>query len=911
MPFSELPNVLVNVLKQRNVTDIELNKIKRIAKVSDFALDVIAKQPDLLSQLEQPLLALQLPATQESEWPSIIRRWRSAQSCKLIWRDIAKIDSVQQTLLGSTYIAEQALSVAFDAILKSMQAVHGVVRNEAGQQQYMVVLGLGKLGGGELNFSSDVDLVYAFTGHGMSDGERSIAAETYFTRLGQRLANLLDDVTAEGFSHRVDLRLRPFGASGRLLLSFNAMEQYFQTSGRDWERYAWLKARPVAGHIESGMQLLELLKPFVFRRYLDFTAIDGLREMKSKIEKEVQRRDVMDDLKLGRGGIREIEFFVQAMQIIYGGRTKSLQLKGLLASLKQLHIEQLISANVYEHLEQAYLFLRRVENRVQMLADAQIHRLPESEADRSRFASALDYASWTDFSVQLQMHRDAVEKLFTELLAAPEQRPCSQQTESGELTENYLKALGFLNVTRHSERLSALLDGGSASALSDKSQLRLHRVAYQFARLCADAANPDQCLEHAVSFLQSIVKRGSYIALLDEQHSALSRVVQVFDQSLWLSQLLINHPLLLDELLDARVMGQSLNSNQLSAQLNSFLAQHVDDTESTLLALNEFKISYTFKIAYHFLFQQLSAIIASRLLTQLAEQILIQCNILAEKELAFQHGKIEGSSFAIIGYGSLGAGTLAFNSDLDLVFLNLAEPNQMSTGARTLDSPRFFLRQAQKLISLLGLSTPSGSLYEIDIRLRPDGAKGLLVSSMDSFEQYQLQRAWIWELQALVRARAVAGDYELRKRFESLREKLVCMPRDISILKTEIIAMRHRMRTELNRSNQHVFDIKHGYGGLTDIEFFLQALILTHAHQFPALACKRESVAILSCLQDVGILTNTHADSLMKSYEYLLNIGLQCHLNNKRRVVESNMHLTAMTDAVNEVLALYGYHFAE
>jgi glutamate-ammonia-ligase adenylyltransferase len=911
LPFSGLPKALVQLLKARNVTDSELNKIKQLARVSDFALDVITRQPELISRLDEPLQTLQLPASQEDQWPAIIRRWRSAQSCKLIWRDIAEIDTVQQTLQGSTYIAEQALSVAFDAILQSMQRVHGVVRNEAGQEQYMVVLGLGKLGGGELNFSSDVDLVYAFTGHGMSDGERSIAAETYFTRLGQRLANLLDDVTADGFSHRVDLRLRPFGASGRLLLSFNAMEQYFQTSGRDWERYAWLKARPVAGHIESGLQLLEQLRPFVYRRYLDFTAIDGLREMKSKIEKEVQRRDVMNDLKLGRGGIREIEFFVQAMQIIYGGRTKSLQLKGLLPSLYQLQHEQLITEIVRQQLEQAYLYLRRVENRVQMIADAQIHRLPDAEKDRERFALALGYCNWVNFSADLQAHRDTVEQLFADLLAAPEQRSSSHQIETGELTAEYLMAIGFQNFTRHAERLNALLEGGATSALSDKSQSRMHRVAYQFVQLSAGAVNADQCLDHAISFLQSIVKRGSYIALLDEQHSALSRVVQVFDESLWLSQLLINHPLLLDELLDTRVMGQRFHSKHLSEQLTSFLAQHADDTELTLLALNEFKISYTFKIAYHFLFQQLSASIASRLLTLLAEQILIQCNYLAEKELAIQHGIIEGSSFAIIGYGSLGASTLAFNSDLDLVFLNQSEQHQVSNGTRELDSPRFFLRHTQKLISLLGLSTPSGSLYEIDIRLRPDGAKGLLVSSMDSFEQYQLQRAWVWELQALVRARAVAGNADLQKRFELLREKLLCMPRDADNLKNEIIAMRHRMRVELNRSSERMFDLKHGYGGLTDIEFFLQAQILTHAFQYPILTQKRETVAIISCLQEANILSQVHAGLLIDAYENLLNLGLSCHLNNTRRVVESTEQTTVMTISVNKVLATYGYNFAE
>lgn len=901
----------MSVLTQHKASESELIKVQRLATVSTFALDVIAQQPELLAKLEEPLQPLQLLEHQESEWPRIIRRWRRAQSCKLIWRDIAGIDSVQQTLLGSTYIAEQALSVAYDAILLSMQRVHGIVRSEDGQQQTMTVLGLGKLGGGELNFSSDVDLVYVFTGHGVSDGHRSIPAETFFTRLGQRLTNLLDDVNADGFSHRVDLRLRPFGASGRLLLSFNAMEQYFQTSGRDWERYAWLKARPVAGDIEAGLQLLELLRPFVYRRYLDFTAIDGLRDMKSKIENEVQRREIMDDLKLGRGGIREIEFFVQALQIIYGGRTKALQLKGLLASLLQLKLQALISEHVYVQLEQAYLFLRQVENRVQMQIDAQTHQLPDSVVQRERFAKALGYAQWQDFFNQLQQHRDIVEQLFTDLLNASEQQAVAVPSVGAEITHEYLQSLGFVHYARHADRLQALLESSSASALSDKSQQRLLRVVHQFSQLCAHASNADLCLEHVVTFLQSIVKRSSYIALLDEQPTALKRMVQVFDNSQWLSHQLINYPLLLDELLDARIMDQRFDSAHLSEQILACLGQHADDIELALLALNEFKISYTFKIAYHFIFQQLPASMASKLLTLLAEQILCHCTQLAEKQLALQHGTISGSSFAVVGYGSLGASTLAFNSDLDLVFLNQVEGPQSSDGARPLDSPRFFLRQAQKLISLLGLSTSSGSLYEVDIRLRPDGAKGLLVSSIESFQQYQMQRAWVWELQALVRARAVAGDGVLCQRFETIREQLLCVKRDHAELQKAIISMRLRMRSELDRSDQTLFDIKHGLGGLTDIEFFLQAQILMHSPVHAELAQQRETLTIISYLKKSALMSHSNAEILGNAYEHLLTIGLRCHLNNSRRVVARSESLAAITASVCEILCNYDFNFEQ
>ena len=907
MPCNALSPQLAKVLNLRDWPAVEREKIQRLAIVSDFAMDVVLQQPELVAQLDADLEPLDFIDCLESEWPRLIRRWRRAQSVKLIWRDIAGIDSVQQTLQGSTWIAEQALNKSYNALLLSMQNVHGVVRDDLGEEQHMVVLGLGKLGGSELNFSSDVDLVYAFTGHGNSDGLRSIPAETFFTRLGQRLANLLDEITADGFSHRVDLRLRPFGASGRLLLSFNAMEQYFQNSGRDWERYAWLKARPVAGNIESGYQLLNVLKPFVFRRYLDFTAIDGLRDMKRKIEAEVLRRDIVDDLKLGRGGIREIEFFVQAMQIIYGGRTKSLQLKGLLPSLQQLHAEALISEQMHFELEHAYVFLRKLENRVQMLNDAQVHHLPESELSRQRIALALGYADGQPLLDALNIHRGNVQRLFSSLLneSADNSSANENQNSSIDFSASSLQQQGFTQFEQHAERLQALQVSSAVAALNDRSQQRLVRVMQGFLSLCRAAKHADQCLQHAISFMQAIIRRGSYIALLDEQRTALARVVQVFDESQWLSQLLIDYPLLLDELLDSRVINQHINTLDLNAQLAEALSHQLDDTEMALLALNEFKISYTFKIAYQFLFHGLPANQVSHMLTRLAESILQHCNRLASQELQKQHGRIAGASFAIVGYGSLGARSLAFNSDLDLVFLNQTANQQTSDGQRPIDSARFFLRHAQKLISLLGLSTSSGSLYEVDIRLRPDGAKGLLVSTMESFEQYQQQRAWVWEMQALVRARAVAGDEALCQYFEQTRHALISVEREKSGLLQEITAMRKRMRCELDRSNETHYDLKHGIGGLTDIEFFLQAQILLHAHQQSALVNEREAPAIIECLQNAGIISSQQANTVSGAYEYLLNIGLRCHLNNAPRVVERTAELESITAQVFDVLAEY------
>lgn len=906
MPYKDWPGLLAGALAELPADDPRHAAVARLAEVSDFAIEVLAQQPELLASLDEPLTPLWLPEDREPEWPALLRRWRRAQSLKLVWRDIAGLDTVEQTLAGSSWIAEQALRTGFDAVLYAMRRVHGTVRADDGREQHMVVLGLGKLGGGELNFSSDVDLVYSFTDHGHSDGDRPLPAETYFTRLGQRLANLLDEVTADGFCHRVDLRLRPFGASGRLLLSFNAIEQYFQSAGRDWERYAWLKARPVAGDTAAGERLLALLRPFVFRRYLDFTAIDGLREMKAKIAAEVRRREISDDLKLGRGGIREIEFYAQALQIVYGGRNPALQRKGLLDSLAALAEARLLPADAARRLRAAYLFLRRLENRVQMLHDAQVHALPDDPDARARIAAGLGYTDVPALSADLEAHRDAVECLFAGLLREPDDAAAEYGTTESSAAD--LAALGYADAARHAERLQALLETAT-DAMADRSRQRLQRVADAFVRACANAADSDACLGLALAFLQATMKRSSYIALLDEQPSSLQRMVQVFERSPWMARRMIEYPMLLDELLDARIIGRRLDAGSLPAQVASVLAMHAGDAEAAMLALNEFKLSTGFRIAYHFLFLDLGALAASRLLTRLAECVLDACSRVAAEELRRQHGGIPGAAFAMVGYGSLGAGGLAFNSDLDLVFLNRCGDAIASDGPRPLDAARFFVRKAQKLIALLGLSTPAGSLYEVDIRLRPDGAKGLLVSTLDSFAQYQRERAWIWELQALVRARAVAGDAALCTAFEGVRRDLLCRPRAADGLRAEIIAMRRRMRDELDRSDGDRIDLKHGRGAQTDIEFFLQYAVLSGAAAHPELANARDSLDILRALVRAGLLPAADADALTEAVERLQHIGLCCHLAERARVVEADAALSALCARTTRILASRGLDF--
>src|SRR5688572_30124828 len=369
--------------------------LRDVARASDFAIDTLLRQPALLEAFADgaaPLPPPILSPESRTDWPALLRRHRTAESTRLIFRDIAGLDDVDATLGGSTRLAEHCLQIALDALEGEFAQRFGVVRAPDGSEQRLVVFGLGKLGGGELNFSSDVDLVYAYAQDGESDGPRVLAAEDHFARRGQQLAKLLDEATADGFCHRVDLRLRPFGNAGRVALPFAAMESYFQREGRDWERYAWQKARPVAGDCDAGERFLQTLRPFVYRRYLDYGALDGLREMKAAIAAEVARKELANDIKRGPGGIREIEFLVQALQLIYGGREPDLRDRRLLPSLQALVDARQMSAEAGAMLATAYRFLRRLENRLQMLRDAQTHALPEREDDRERIAASLGHA---------------------------------------------------------------------------------------------------------------------------------------------------------------------------------------------------------------------------------------------------------------------------------------------------------------------------------------------------------------------------------------------------------------------------------------------------------------------------------------------------------------------------------------
>ena len=893
-------------------------RLGQIALASDFAIDTLRRQPELLAALladdgAQALAAPGLLPGQSEQWPAQLRRYRRAESTRLIWRDVLGLDEVDAILAGSTRLAENCLSTALDALETDFAQRHGVVRAADGNQQRLVVFGLGKLGGGELNFSSDIDLVYAYPQGGESDGARPLAAEDYFARLGQRLAKLLDEPTVDGFSHRVDLRLRPFGNAGRVALSFAGMDQYFQREGRDWERYAWLKARAVAGDIEAGEQWLQTLRPFVYRRYLDFTALDGLRDMKAAIAAEVARRELVDDIKRGPGGIREIEFLAQALQLIHGGREHSLRERRLLPALRALMEARQISQENGDALIHAYRFLRKLENRLQMLRDAQTHALPEDALDRARIARGLGYSNWSALETALALQRERVAAEFGELLA-PRQRDVKPGALSGYWRSlpnsgdaEVLAAAGFSDPASADAALRDFSNSSGVLGLSDGARARLDRVLPALLDGAARSSQPDAAVKRLLVLLRAILRRASYLALLDEQPSALNRLVDVVARSALLAERLALYPLLLDELLDTRVGGPMPDRAVMRRQCEPALQE--DDPEAALRALNEQRLALSFRIALAALDGRQGARDSTRQLAWLAEEVVRVVLRMAHAEVVAAHGELAGGRFAVIGYGSLGGEELGFGSDLDLVFLFDANPSAISSGARSLEAGRWYARLAQKLVALLGAATGAGRLYDVDVRLRPDGAKGLLVSSLSSYRDYQRERAWTWEHQALVRARGVAGDPSLLEEFETIRAQTLSQARDAGKLREEVVGMRLKMRAELDRSDAARFDLKQGAGGLVDLEFLLQYLVLRDSSSYVDLLGPRDTQGLIDALRKTGTLDETQSQALLRIHDYFVSEGLNCTLDRRPRLLQESERLTVMRQVVSAAVRAQGLVF--
>ncbi len=883
-------------------TGVILEQLILVWAGSEFVARACIREPGLLIELVDSgdlancytpgdwamRLARQLATVHdESQLAAALRRFRRREMVRIAWRDLAGLADLAETLGDLTDLAEAAVGAALDRLHEEQCRRYGVPRAADGQPQQLVVLGMGKLGGRELNFSSDIDLIFTYPQQGQTDGARSISNEEFFRRLGQRLTKTLAEPTAEGFVFRVDLRLRPFGDSGPLAVSFAAFEDYCQHHGRDWERYAMIKARCIAGDREAGERLLTALRPFIYRRYLDYHAFEALRGMKALIAEDMERKGMRRNIKLGPGGIREIEFIAQAFQLIYGGREPALRERGIVRVLDTLGATGRLPKEAVHDLQQAYAFLRRVENRLQAWADQQTHHLPEAELAKQRLAFTMGYSDWDALAQELARHTDAVSRQFAQVFgsaAEPESTHADLgETWRGDPSEDRALSLlaehGFEASARAWNRLRALKTGFSYRTMSPRGRERLDGLIPRVLEAVRTTPQPTATLERILNLLETIARRSVYLALLTDQPPALAQLVKLCAASGWISHHLSRYPLLLDDLLNPAVLYAPLDRRQLAAELDLQLARiPADDAEEMLNALRYFKQAQVLRVAAAEVSGAMPLMIVSDHLTEIAETLLRKVLELAWIDLLPKFGQprcvvanVErDAQFAIIAYGKLGGIELNYGSDLDLVFLHdSAGARQFTVGPRPIDNSTFFAKLVQRIISLLTTRTGAGDLYEVDTRLRPSGRAGLLVSSFEAFTEYQRHQAWTWEHQALVRTRMVAGPAVLAERFQTIRREVLQRQHDPVALRREVREMRERMRTELDSSTAEIFDLKQGRGGIADIEFMVQYEVLANACHCPDLLIFTDNIRQLDGLERLGILSTADADQLRNAYRGL------------------------------------------
>ena len=867
---------------------------------SDFIVDAFYRYPQWLTNIinhppqaderryyQQWLNEHLTSVLDETALMKALRLFRRYILVRLEWSQLTYTSSDELILSQLSELAEVIIVTARDWLYELSCKEWGTPCSHQGEPQPLLVLGMGKLGGGELNFSSDIDLIFTYPEHGQTQGgRRELDNAVFFTRLGQRLIKALDSITEDGFVYRVDMRLRPLGEGGPLVLSFSSMEDYYQEQGRDWERYAMVKAKVLGDQQNSfTKELYQMLKPFVYRRYIDFSVLQSLRNMKSMIEREVRRRGLKNNIKLGAGGIREIEFIVQVFQLIRGGRVIGLQTRSLLTALQVIEQESLLDNNEVAQLRNNYLFLRRCENLLQAINDEQTQTLPEEELDQIRLATNMGFTNWSEFIEQLTVRMQQNRLIFNALIG-------NDDSESVPNTKQYNDLFDELWVPDlQLSDIKTVLPN-----YSDSDAEQLYQMLIQFRndigkrtigvrgreildqlmpRLLDAICNGQQAImvfSRILPLLVNIVSRTTYLELLLEYPSALKQLIRLCSASPMISDQLAHYPILLDELIDINSLYQTIEPNEYKSQLYQYLLRiHVDDEEQQLEALRQFKQMQLLHIAAADVEHILTTMKVSDHLTYVAEALLDFVVQMAWSQMVERYGKPahladNHKGLVVVAYGKLGGWELGYGSDLDLVFLHDCPANSVTNGDKQIDSRQFYLRLVQRIIHLFNVRTSFGILYEVDVRLRPQGDAGLLACSLDSFADYQMNEAWTWEHQALVRARAVYGENDLIKRFNQIRHDVLCKPRDENQLKTEVRQMREKMRNHLGTTQAELFNLKIDEGGIGDIEFLSQYLVLNYAHSHPKMTTWSDNVRILELATHYQIMDSDEAEQLTQAY---------------------------------------------
>ena len=850
--------------------------------------------------------------------PRAMRRVRNLLICSLIERDLGGLADLAEVVASMTLFADFAVACHLRALQAELEALHGVpTGEESGTAQQMIVLGMGKLGGAELNVSSDIDLIFVYPEDGETTGDatlKHLSNHEFFTRLGKRLIAALSEVTEDGFTFRVDMALRPNGASGPLVASFNMVEQYLIVQGREWERYAWVKARAITGAPAEVAALEAIVQPFVYRRYLDFGAIDAIRTMHGQIRAEVIRQETRhpersDNVKLGRGGIREIEFIAQVFQLVRGGRDAALRERSTRAVLQTLAERNLMEANVVAGLQDAYVFLRNLEHRLQYVDDAQTHAVPQTGAERLCVAQMMGLPDGARLLAELAHHRALVAAQFDSIFsdkrhgaASADGNPSEPalaaalcETDNSEAVIARLESLDFDTPHQSAARLLLTLQSSRMQSLPDASRRKLLAlVNASLPLLGATVKNRAVTLGRLLDFFEAIARRAAYLALLTEYPHALERVIRMMSASDWAAQYLTRHPLLLDELLDDRTLMAAPDWAAFAADCQTQLAAVAGDTERQLDVLRELHHAQQLRLLAQDLEGGVTVEQLADNLSALADIMVAQTLQAIWLNLAGRH--LPEPKFAVIAYGKLGGKELGYASDLDLVFLHDDDDQE---------APALYARLAQRFITWMTSHTAAGILFDIDIALRPDGASGLLVTSVSAFEKYQMRSAWQWEHQALTRARFCAGDAAIGTRFEAIRIAVLRRERDAPQLKRDVLMMRRKLAAA-HPNRTPLFDLKHDRGGMIDIEFMVQYLVLQHAAQHARLAADIGNIGLLKLSGALGLIDAEAAATVADAYRRFRRLQHQMRLQGMER---ARVDVGLIVTDVATVIALWDQTF--
>ncbi|MCW8929448.1 MAG: bifunctional [glutamate--ammonia ligase]-adenylyl-L-tyrosine phosphorylase/[glutamate--ammonia-ligase] adenylyltransferase [Gammaproteobacteria bacterium] len=856
-----------------------------------------------------------------------LRIFRNQQMVRICYRDINGLADLNEVLVELTELADCSIRQALQWLDSAQQKEFGSALDSQGKPMQLIAIGMGKLGAYELNFSSDIDLIFAFAEHGETvNGPRSISHNEYFIKLGQRLIKTLDQKTEDGFVFRVDMRLRPFGQSGPLVVTYHALEEYYVRHGREWERYALIKARVITGRTDDKEILRSLLMPFVYRRYIDFSAFESLREMKAMIAREVRQKKKENNVKLGAGGIREIEFLAQAFQLLRGGKEPQLQERQVQKVLAYLGKQSVLSEETVDGLLSSYDFLRRTEHRIQQVDDQQSHKLPDSDFLKARLAFGMNYSDWTDFSTQLKSVRAFVHEHFEELFKISDDQ--NNDTDRDANIDSVIEQLrGIWQATISEEKaITVLSDLGYQDGMSVIHLLTSFRESHRYRKMSKEGSNrldklmpllieaialvddSETTFKRIMDIIDSVCRRSVYLVLLIENPQGLKQLVKLCAASSRITHLLSRYPALFDELLDSRTLYAPLDKKQLSQELEEKLSTiAMDDLEQRMEQLRHFKQSQILRIAASDIVGLIPVEKVSDYLTWLAEVIVDFVLQTAWHDLMTRFGEPQVNphnsllkkdeekaalekGFGILGFGKMGGIELGYSSDLDMVFIFSddyvggvtdginTDESSLSTG-KSVDNLQFYSKLSFRIMHILQTQTHSGILYEADIRLRPNGNSGLITSSLKSFREYQLEKAWTWEHQALVRARFISGDERLISDFNTIRQEVLSHCRETEVLKKEVRDMREKMRQSLAQKRKGYFDIKQDFGGVADIEFIVQYMVLKEACNYPQLLAWTDNQRILEMLAETALLSEATVNELSQCYllfrERLHQLSLQ------------------------------------